>query len=125
MARRRARSADAPVIANDPLSSLLQASPVRPMEVIEDVFTEPSIPHDRRLFQFHEPEVFKMEVSDGISYGVSSVAPPSGVRVATPSRVAVCVRREQRREVLHALRRTGGGGRKRRRYNEWSNISCK
>lgn len=42
----------------------------------------------------------------------------------TPDRVALCVRRKQRRQVLHALRRTGRGNRPPRR-NAWSNVSCK
>ena len=40
-----------------------------------------------------------------------------------PNRVAVCVRRQQRREVLHALRRTGRGGGK-RRFNYNSKVRC-
>lgn len=42
---------------------------------------------------------------------------------AVPQKVIICVRRKQRREVLHALGKTrGGSGRKRR--NSWSNVSC-
>lgn len=45
-------------------------------------------------------------------------------RFAIPNKVAVCVRRKRRREVLHALKRTrkGAGARKRRNY--WSDVSC-
>lgn len=44
-----------------------------------------------------------------------------------PRDVAVCVRRQTRREVLHAFAKTGGrGGRQRRpRYNWQSRISCR
>lgn len=48
-----------------------------------------------------------------------------GLGFARPGAVVVCVRRKQRKEVLHALKKTGrgrGGGRKRR--NWWSTISC-
>lgn len=42
-----------------------------------------------------------------------------------PRLVALCVRRKTRKEVLHALRKTGGGsGRRRPRRNFWSNVKC-
>lgn len=46
------------------------------------------------------------------------------LRYTYPDQTAVCLRRKQRREVLHALRRTrkGAGGKKRRSYR--SNIHC-
>lgn len=49
----------------------------------------------------------------------------SWLHFAIPDRVAICVRRKIRREVLFAnkLTRRGAGGSKRR--NEWSAISCK
>lgn len=47
-------------------------------------------------------------------------------RFKLPLQVMVCLRRKARREVLHALHRTGkGGARKNRRRNEYSDISCK
>lgn len=47
------------------------------------------------------------------------------IAFAEPSRVAVCVRRGVRREVLHALKVAGGTGMKRRRLTSSSKISCK
>lgn len=52
-------------------------------------------------------------------------------RVSSPPRSAeerqtmVCVRRQQRREVLHALQKTGQGGQKSPVYNWESKINCK
>lgn len=44
---------------------------------------------------------------------------------AQRAHTGVCVRREQRREVLFAMRRTGKGARRQqRRYNEWSKTKC-
>lgn len=43
---------------------------------------------------------------------------------AHPPGVAVCIRRKTRREVLHALKRTGGGGSKKRRYRRDSFVKC-
>lgn len=48
------------------------------------------------------------------------------VAFAVPHRVAVCVRRKQRREVIHALKLTGKGSRARRhRRNTWSDVDCR
>lgn len=41
-----------------------------------------------------------------------------------PERVAVCVRRKSRREVLFAKRHTGRGARSRKRFNYWSDVRC-
>lgn len=43
---------------------------------------------------------------------------------AHPPGVAVCIRRKTRREVLHALRKTGKGGSKRRRFTWKSFVKC-
>lgn len=42
-----------------------------------------------------------------------------------PDQVALCVRRKQRKEVLHAMAKTGRGYRKKPHYNFWSKISCR
>jgi len=42
-----------------------------------------------------------------------------------PARVLVCVRRNVRREVLHAKRKTGRRGQKRARWNQWSRVRCR
>lgn len=51
---------------------------------------------------------------------------PVGVGFEIPRNVLICVRRNRRREVLHALRKTGrGGGQKPPRFNWYSKISCR
>lgn len=58
------------------------------------------------------------------SKGVSDIGARSGFEDAR--NVIVCVRRKERREVLHALRRTGSGsGRGPRRISWKSSIGCK
>lgn len=47
-----------------------------------------------------------------------------GMAFEAPKRVLVCVRRKQRREVLHALNKTRKGAGARKRRNQWSNVSC-
>lgn len=50
--------------------------------------------------------------------------PPGRMQFDVPRRVAVCVRRKQRREVLFAKRRTGKGSRAPRTRDYWSDVSC-
>lgn len=54
-------------------------------------------------------------------------AVPIGVGFEKPRQVAVCIRRHQRREVLHALGKTGRGSRFNRkpRKSFYSEVSCK
>lgn len=50
---------------------------------------------------------------------------PHRVAFEAPHRLALCHRRKTRREVIHALKLTGkGAGARRRRHNEWSQVSC-
>lgn len=53
-------------------------------------------------------------------------AVPVGVSFKAPRQVAVCVRRKQRREVLHAMGKTGRGSRHHRapRKSFYSEIRC-
>lgn len=49
----------------------------------------------------------------------------ASVAFANPSRTIICVRRQQRREVLHALHKTRSGRGGRSHWSEYSNIRCK
>lgn len=72
---------------------------------------------------------------EGRSYRRSTV--PQNLWTPTPTLVSeapkvtetrqtmVCVDRQQRREVLHALRKTGKSGQKRPEYNWKSKVHCK
>lgn len=44
---------------------------------------------------------------------------------AVPPRVAICVRRKERREVLFARRKMRKGAGAQRRRNKWSDVSCR
>lgn len=48
-----------------------------------------------------------------------------GVRFAVPGKVAICVRRERRREVLFARRQTRRGSGAPKRRNWFSAVSCR
>lgn len=54
----------------------------------------------------------------------SYAAPPVRVGFMNPSRVMVCVRRAQRKEVLFALGRSGRNGQKRHRMSDYSDVHC-
>lgn len=49
---------------------------------------------------------------------------PSNFHFAVPNKVAICVRRKRRKEVLHALGRVGAGSSRRRRRNYYSDVRC-
>lgn len=48
------------------------------------------------------------------------------IAFAEPHRLALCIRRHERKRVLHALGKTGAGQKRQRapRKNQWSEISC-
>lgn len=54
----------------------------------------------------------------------SGFMPASRLGFAVPEKVAVCVRRKRRREVLFAVKGTGKGARAKRTYNYFSSIDC-
>lgn len=51
---------------------------------------------------------------------------PFGLQFAVPEKTAICVRRKTRKEVLHAMRKTGGGQRRRNKptKNWYSKLGC-
>lgn len=55
----------------------------------------------------------------------NKVFAPDVFKFNKPHNVAVCVRRQRRKEVLFALKRNGKGSRSRRRRNAYSDISCR
>ncbi|UDN67846.1 hypothetical protein [robinz microvirus RP_145] len=51
---------------------------------------------------------------------------PFGVRFSVPKYVGICLKRRIRREVLHAIKKTGSGSSRKmkRTRNHWSEVSC-
>lgn len=50
---------------------------------------------------------------------------PTAIQFHAPKKVLVCVRRQRRKEVIHALKKIGKGAAKRfRRRSYYSNIHC-
>lgn len=88
---------------------------------------------DMRAFDF-EPGTRPARLFSGstASIGVSDAPKSKNGRSRVPYQVAfkapaetlVCVRRARRKQVLHALRKTGRGGQRRPRRSKWSSIKC-
>lgn len=57
--------------------------------------------------------------------GFSTPSVPKRVAFTAPKKVLVCVRREQRKEVLFALRRTKKGSGSKKFRTPFSEVSCK
>lgn len=58
-------------------------------------------------------------------FGKAIRADPFSIRFGVPRNVAICIRRRIRKEVLHALGKTGGGSsHKRKRRTQWSAVGC-
>jgi len=122
--RRRSRRDDSPPVASyaDRLVTRSR-SPVLNRELREW--------EDRRAF--HPDGAFRAFATVRSSPFAATIiqAPPSSVRRVSrrafvhPQKVAVCVRRHQRKEVLFALGRAGKGARKRPRRTASSEISCR
>lgn len=133
--RRSARPFETANLENELLRPVVLPSG-HPLSEVED-FLGPELPFDRRLFSFHEPEMFQLADQGSLpvraetrrgSVARSAIEPgaPLGagpIGVSTPNTVGVCIRRKRRREVLHAMRRVGRNSGRRRR-NQWSNIKC-
>lgn len=124
MVRRRSRSLIPPPSRPD-LAVVLPRRPLRPVSLLEDrrrfhpqrdlrpaasFFTKPRLVIRKAR---KAPLRSRMTAFSGFSHRI-------GFEV--PKRVAICVRRKERREVIMA--RGGGGSRKAKRRNYFSSIEC-
>lgn len=150
MARGKSSSAISPnSIANDPLLDVL-SEPVGPAVPVDPLLDDPLLAfEDRRQFhplQSNRPALMSWASDVVVNYGRNVVSKAlyenipgrraldrgktyveAGLAFRDPERVAICVRRQIRREVLFALsphRRIGSGRGKRRRRNWASAIRC-
>jgi len=81
---------------------------------------------EQRRFPFDEMMLQRQRVHYGVHDVYADDHLSRRVGFSHPWQVIVCVRRKRRREVLHALRKTGRGGSKQRkpRRNFWSEVRC-
>lgn len=124
MARRRSRSTISRPLRPD-LAVVLPRRPMRPLGLLEDRRRfHPERDLRPALSFFSKPRLVirkarkaplrsRLTAFSGLSHRI-------GFEV--PKRVAICVRRKERREVIMA--RGGGGSRKAKRRNFWSSIEC-
>lgn len=154
MAKRKSKRSNDLDLERDDLSSLLSppSRPVRPDPVIvptrtawrsiEDLRTyHPGGPYrSARTFMARPVQVTRLRndytpirsprvVQSSVRYGrqLQTKAPVfARERLAfeMPKSVLVCARREMRREVLFAKRKTGRGAYTKKRRNQWSNVKC-
>lgn len=130
MAKGRSRSG-----TRDPSESLTQRLRSRPITIspASRSFTLSDF-DDLRTFDF-EPGTRPARLFSGSVASVGAVAPTKRARSRTnfapvqmaftaPAQTLVCVRRSRRREVLHALKKTGKGGQRRPRRSRWSDYKC-
>lgn len=79
-----------------------------------------------RGFTKNDSLLYVRPVGDRVSGRKDKKWRPETFQFAVPKRVAICIRRKQRREVLFALKRSGKGSKaRRRRRNYYSDVSCK
>lgn len=144
MARKKRRR-DASAIANRRLPVVVDFDALRQLDIYNFLKPPPLTQiEDRRLWhpegEFRPARMFNSPRHRLVEYGVrvrSARSSGSSVRstrrlrpivaFADPSNVLVCARREMRRQVMHAFRRTGRGGgpKKRPTFSWYSRISCK
>lgn len=82
----------------------------------------PALDIDGRPHTFQYPSPKKTRLNKDRFAGLRKLS--SRVQFANSENVLICVRRKRRKEVLHALKKTGRGGQKRRRRTRYSSISC-
>lgn len=113
---------------NQSLTSLL-SFPVRPMPTLLPLPTP--TPHevlpyagDRRYFT-PDASVARPKSVTRSAARIDVGSQPAAVRFAEPRLVGICARRQIRKEVLHALKRTRKGAGSKKHFNFWSKVSCK
>jgi len=120
-------------IANDPLLRIL--SPAVSPPLLSPVFSNGPVLNDLR--EWHPEETDRPPLHQSGRPARLTVSDPVGDRIRTRQTravvafrnrpldpVSICVRRSQRREVIHALRKAGRGGGKPPRRTWRSKIKC-
>lgn len=130
--RNKSDSATRDAVTSTPLADRLFMGSLRPQAPFSTaahvVLTELE---DRRTY--HPLGFFRpARTTEGVPSGPLKVKSkpfrrslPFGLQFGVPDKTIVCVRRKRRKEVLHALRKTGGGAGRRKPKRNWlSSVSC-
>ena len=113
------RGRDLPKIANPWLPRVIQIPPRSSLKIIED----------RRLYHPARrvlPVRTRRRVARLEAARQTPLYRPAAhhVQFAHPKQVIICVRRNRRKEIMHALKKTGRGGQKKPKRNFWSEVKC-
>lgn len=132
MARRR--SGSTVPSRHSPVSQSTFSSPLRQLHALDQLRAMVRALEDRR--RFHPMRSLRpaaalrrssrrLLVSQSPTSNLAGRFPPTGLSFAAPRKVAVCVRRKTRREVIFAMRKRGkGAASRKRRRNGFSQIGC-
>lgn len=123
--RNRSNERDTQFVANRPVARASARVVTSPLSLIQDLRSWDPEPATRPAL------TFSGQVATVGAYSPKKVTARSRKMLANaigfhaPSQVLICVRRKRRKEVLHALFKTGrGSGRGRKRFNQFSKIRC-
>lgn len=123
--RRRQQSSAADAVLSRPLAPLFSGLPsLTPLKDVEDRRTWHPVGPFRPARQLGGHPVHPVNVNKPKNQKFKRQL-PFGLKFAVPENTVICVRRKRRKEVLHALKKTGKGrGRKRPTKNWYSKIGC-
>lgn len=124
---RRPSESIADAVLSQPLTpSRLLRDLARPSDFrdVEDRRTYHPLDFFRPARDFGGHPVEQVNVNRPVQKKFSRVL-PFGLKFAAPERTVICAKRKSRKEVLHALKKTGKGkGRRKPRFNWYSKIGC-
>lgn len=94
------------------------------LQAIEDRRTWHPSPYTRPLASFTVGKRSTIKHASKTSLGGPASFSRAALTFAQPKKLALCIRRAQRKQVIHAKGIAGGRVRRPRR-NQWSEISCR
>lgn len=80
-------------------------------------------PYNRPVSQLTVGKAARLTLTDATKKYSAPAQTKATIAFQEPHKLPLCIRRKERREVLHATGKAGGKVKKPRR-NEWSEVSC-
>lgn len=92
----------------------------------------PAVPdqaiEDRRRYhplkQYAPPQATRRSAARLVLRGAVALGTKAPVGFRAPAKVMLCIRRKQRKEVMHATKNAGKGGLRKPKRNIWSDVKC-
>lgn len=88
---------------------------------------DPAIEDRRRyhpLKEYAPPQATRRYAAGLVLRGAHALQTKAPIGFRAPNQVMICVRRKQRKEIMHAKRHAGKGGMRKPKRNIWSDIKC-